>query len=192
MTSLFLNKTIKSEKGISLKIISALIYFYRPLLKKSLKNAYLTLGLGLIIFLFSLIVFSRMGAEFIPTLEEGDLAMQQAIKPGSSLKESIHSSTLAEKIILENFPEVEHVVSKIGTAEVPTDPMAIEDADIMIILKDKSEWTSAENREDLISLMKEKLEPITWASYEFTQPIQLRFNELMTGAKIRYFTQNIW
>jgi len=183
MTSLFLNKTIKSEKGISLKIISALIYFYRPLLKKSLKNAYLTLGLGLIIFLFSLIVFSRMGAEFIPTLEEGDLAMQQAIKPGSSLKESIHSSTLAEKIILENFPEVEHVVSKIGTAEVPTDPMAIEDADIMIILKDKSEWTSAENREDLISLMKEKLEPITWASYEFTQPIQLRFNELMTGAK---------
>jgi len=124
-----------------------------------------------------------MGAEFIPTLEEGDIAMQQSIKPGSSLKESVHTSTMAEKIILDNFPEVEHVVSKIGTAEVPTDPMAIEDADIMIILKDKSMWTSAKSREELIVLMKEKLTPITWASFEFTQPIQLRFNELMTGAK---------
>ena len=101
---------------------------------------------------------------------------------------------MAEKILLDNFPEVKHVVSKIGTAEVPTDPMAIEDADIMIILKDKEEWTSADNREDLMALMKEQLTPIKWASFDFTQPIQLRFNELMTGAKsdisVKIFGEN--
>ena len=183
MTALFLKRNIKKESGISFRIIYWLKQIYRPVLLKSVDNAYATVALGAIAFVLSMLLFSRMGAEFIPTLEEGDIAMQQAIKPGSSLQESIHTSSMAEKILLDHFPEVEHVVSKIGTAEVPTDPMAIEDADIMIILKDKSEWTSAKDREGLISLMKEKLSPITWASFEFTQPIQLRFNELMTGAK---------
>ncbi|MCI5081577.1 MAG: CusA/CzcA family heavy metal efflux RND transporter [Saprospiraceae bacterium] len=183
MTSLFLNKTIKEESGIAHRIIHFLQKGYRPILRTSLNYAIGTIAIGALAFAFSVVVFSRMGAEFIPTLEEGDIAMQQSIKPGSSLQESIQTASMAEKILLQNFPEVEHVVSKIGTAEVPTDPMAIEDADVMIILKDKSEWTSADNREDLIDLMKEKLAPITWASYEFTQPIQLRFNELMTGAK---------
>ena len=183
MCSLFLNKKIKAESGIALQIIRFLKKGYTPLLNGALNNAYPTLVVGVLAFVFSLIIFNKMGAEFIPTLEEGDIAMQQSIKPGSSLKESIHTSTMAEEILLKHFPEVEHVVSKIGTAEVPTDPMAIEDADIMIILKDKSEWTSADNRERLIEMMKEKLTPITWASFEFTQPIQLRFNELMTGAK---------
>jgi cobalt-zinc-cadmium resistance protein CzcA len=109
--------------------------------------------------------------------------MQMAIKPGSSLQESIAASTKAERILKENFPEVKHVVSKIGTAEIPTDPMAIEDADIMIILKDKKEWTTADNREDLADAMKEKLSDILGAQFEFTQPIQLRFNELLSGAK---------
>ncbi len=135
-----------------------------------------------------------MGAVFIPTLEEGDLAMQMTVKPGSSLSESIRTSTKAEKVLLENFPEIEHVVSKIGTAEVPTDPMAIEDADIMIILKEKENWTSASNRVDLVEKMKTKLEVIAGASFEFTQPIQLRFNELMTGAKtdiaVKIFGEN--
>ena len=183
MASLFLSKNIKAEKGISARIINFLKSKYQPTLNFALRHAYLTILAGILALAYSLFVFSRMGAEFIPTLEEGDIAMQQAIKAGSSLEESIHTSTMAEKILLDNFPEVEHVVSKIGTAEVPTDPMAIEDADIMIILKDKKEWTSAKSREALITLMKEKLEPITWASFEFTQPIQLRFNELMTGAK---------
>jgi cobalt-zinc-cadmium resistance protein CzcA len=88
-----------------------------------------------------------------------------------------------EKILLQNFPEVKEVVSKIGTAEVPTDPMAIEDADIMIILKEKEEWTSADNREDLVELMKERLSVLPGLTFEFQQPIQLRFNELMTGVK---------
>jgi cobalt-zinc-cadmium resistance protein CzcA len=124
-----------------------------------------------------------MGGEFLPILEEGDLAMQMTIPPGSSLSQSVLQTTRAEKILLENFPEVEQVISKIGTAEVPTDPMAVEDADIMIVLKDKKEWVSAKIREDLIEKMKEELSVITAASFEFTQPIQLRFNELMTGVK---------
>ena len=182
-SSLFLKKEIKRHHNLSDRLMESLRKIYLPVLNIALKYPIGTIVTGVFIFMLSIITFTRLGAEFIPTLEEGDIAMQQAIKPGSSLQESIHTSTLAEQILLDNFPEVEHVVSKIGTAEVPTDPMAIEDADIMIILKDKDEWTSANNREELMGKMKAKLAPITWASFEFTQPIQLRFNELMTGAK---------
>ena len=194
MATLFISKNIKAESGFAARLMGALQGWYRPVVRAAVRYAAPTLLIALVIFSASLFVFSRMGGEFIPTLEEGDIAMQQAIKPGSSLQESIHTSTMAEKILLDNFPEVKHVVSKIGTAEVPTDPMAIEDADIMIILKDKEEWTSADNREDLMAMMKEKLGPINWASFDFTQPIQLRFNELMTGAKsdiaVKIFGEN--
>ena len=194
MASLFLSKNIKAETGFAARIMGWLQRQYRPVVRASVRHAAPTLLIALVVLAASLFVFSRMGGEFIPTLEEGDIAMQQAIKPGSSLQESIHTSTMAEKILLDNFPEVKHVVSKIGTAEVPTDPMAIEDADIMIILKDKDDWTSADNREDLMAMMKDKLAPINWASFDFTQPIQLRFNELMTGAKsdiaVKIFGEN--
>lgn len=183
MASLFLTKKIKADTGWTSKFITQIKKIYQPILNLSLKLPLSMVGVTLGLFIFSIIVFSSLGAEFVPTLEEGDIAMQQAIKPGSSLNESIHTSTMAEKILLREFPEVKHVVSKIGTAEVPTDPMAIEDADIMIILKDKEEWVSATSREVLMSKMKEALAPIKWASFEFTQPIQLRFNELMTGSK---------
>jgi len=181
--SLFLKKKISQENKLSKTIIEVLKQMYLPVLNLALKRPWATVLAGIVAFALSIALFNRLGAEFIPTLEEGDIAMQQSIKPGSSLQESIHTSTMAEKILLDNFPEVEHVVSKIGTAEVPTDPMAIEDADIMIILKDKEEWSSASDREELMNKMKVKLAPISWASFEFTQPIQLRFNELMTGAK---------
>lgn len=194
MASLFLDKQIKPVVGISARLMGFLQRGYRPVVNVAVRNAIPTLLIAALALLISLFIFSRMGGEFIPTLEEGDIAMQQAIKPGSSLEESIHTSTMAEQILLQNFPEVEHVVSKIGTAEVPTDPMAIEDADIMIIMKDKNEWTSADNREDLMELMKAKLTPVNWASFDFTQPIQLRFNELMTGAKsdisVKLFGEN--
>ncbi|WP_020567364.1 CusA/CzcA family heavy metal efflux RND transporter [Neolewinella persica] len=194
MASLFISKKIRAESGFAARLMGTLQRWYRPVVRAAVKHAAPTLLIALVVLGASLFVFSRMGGEFIPTLEEGDIAMQQAIKPGSSLQESIHTSTMAEKILLDNFPEVKHVVSKIGTAEVPTDPMAIEDADIMIILKDKEEWTSADNREDLMAMMKEKLTPINWASFDFTQPIQLRFNELMTGAKsdisVKIFGEN--
>lgn len=183
MASLFLSKNIKADTGWASKLIAGIKKIYRPVLNLSLRLPLSTVGVSLVLFIFSVLVFSSLGAEFVPTLEEGDIAMQQSIKPGSSLNESIHTSTMAEKILLRDFPEVKHVVSKIGTAEVPTDPMAIEDSDIMVILKDKEEWVSANTREELMSKMKAALAPIKWASFEFTQPIQLRFNELMTGSK---------
>ena len=183
MASIFLSKKIKEDKGWASKLIAQIKKIYQPILNLSLRFPLGTVSISLGLFIFSAFIFSNLGAEFVPTLEEGDIAMQQSIKPGSSLNESIHTSTMAEKILLKAFPEVKHVVSKIGTAEVPTDPMAIEDADIMIILKDKEDWVSASSREELMSKMKLALAPIKWASFEFTQPIQLRFNELMTGSK---------
>ncbi|SMG37542.1 cobalt-zinc-cadmium resistance protein CzcA [Marivirga sericea] len=183
MTALFLKKNIKDRVTFADKVMNRLKVAYKPVLSSSLRNPKVTISLSVILLAIALFIFNRMGSEFIPQLEEGDLAMQMTLPPGSSLEQSIATSTKAERILLDNFPEVESVVSKIGTAEVPTDPMSIELADIMIILKPKDEWTTAEDRFDLIEKMEDKLAVIPTAIFEFTQPIQLRFNELITGAK---------
>jgi cobalt-zinc-cadmium resistance protein CzcA len=183
VTALVMPKKIRNTTSFSDRIMNFLRRFYKPTLQFVLKRPVPVLGAAVVLLVGATLLFRTMGSVFIPTLEEGDLAMQMAIQPGSSLNESINTATKAEKILLDNFPEIKHVVSKIGTAEVPTDPMAIEDADIMIILKDRKEWVSADSREELVEQMKEKLEVIIGAGFEFTQPIQLRFNELMTGAK---------
>lgn len=181
--SLLLSKTVRKPWKASEKIMLAIAKAYKPALNLALNKPGAVVSISLGVLMISGVLFSRMGSEFLPDLEEGDLAMQMAIKPGSSLTESVQTATKAEKILIENFPEIKHVVSKIGTAEIPTDPMAIEDADIMIILKPKEEWVSADNREDLANQMKERLNAVLGASFEFTQPIQLRFNELLSGAK---------
>lgn len=183
MSSLFLSRKIAEKETFSDKIMNFFKKMYTPVLRRAIQKPVLVIGLAVTAFLGSVLVFSRMGGEFIPTLEEGDLAMQMTLKPGSSLQESIRASNEAEKILLNNFPEVRHVVAKIGTAEVPTDPMAMEDCDIMIIMKEKDEWVSASSREELMDKMKEKLSIMQGVNFEFSQPIQLRFNELMTGAK---------
>jgi cobalt-zinc-cadmium resistance protein CzcA len=183
MASLALSKKVVNKTTFSDRIIQFLQRSHSPVLNFALRYRILMISLTLLIVVISFFAFSRMGGEFIPTLEEGDLAAQMTLAPGSSLSESIASSTKAEKILLDHFPEVIEVVSKIGTAEVPTDPMAIEDADIMIILKEKEDWTSAKTREELVEKMKEKLSVLPGLSFEFQQPIQLRFNELMTGVK---------
>jgi cobalt-zinc-cadmium resistance protein CzcA len=183
MTALFLKKNIKDKVTFADKVMNRLKAVYKPVLNSSLRNPKVTISFSVVLLTGALFIFSRMGSEFIPQLEEGDLAMQMTLPPGSSLEQSIATSTKAERILLDNFPEVKSVVSKIGTAEVPTDPMSIELADIMIILKPKDEWTTAEDRFDLIEKMEEKLAVIPSAIFEFTQPIQLRFNELITGAK---------
>lgn len=127
--------------------------------------------------------FTQLGSVFLPSLEEGDLAMQVSIPTGSNLQEMIRVTTLAERKLKENFPEVRHVVSKIGTAEVPTDPMPVEAADVMVLLEPKEKWTSASTREDLVAQMEAVLAGVWGAQFEFTQPIQLRFNELISGSK---------
>ncbi|MDZ7647875.1 MAG: efflux RND transporter permease subunit [Cytophagales bacterium] len=99
----------------------------------------------LALFIAALITLSFLGGEFIPALEEGDFAVDTRVLTGSNLNVSIETNLKAEKILLENFPEVIKVVGKTGSGEVPTDPMPIEASDMMVILKDKSEWTSATN-----------------------------------------------
>jgi len=142
-----------------------------------------TLASAFALLIASLFLFTQLGAEFIPTMDEGDFALQMTLPAGSSLTQSLEQSRLVEKTLKEKFPEVKHVVAKIGTAEVPTDPMAVEDADVMIIMKPFKEWTSAKSRDEMVEKMKQALEPVKGAEYNFSQPIQLRFNELMTGSK---------
>ncbi len=194
MTAWVMPKKIDNKTTFADRLAEFLRRLYRPALEATLRLPQFVLGATLAVLVGAILLFRTLGAEFLPTLEEGDLAMQMAIQPGSSLQESVKTATKAERIILDHFPEVEHVVSKIGTAEVPTDPMAIEDADIMIILKPREEWVTATSREGLVAAMKEKLEVIAGASFEFTQPIQLRFNELLTGAKtdiaVKIFGEN--
>ncbi len=183
ISSLMLNKNIKSETGRAHRLMRRAENFYERALDWAFAHSKAVIVGSVALLLAAVWGFSRMGSEFIPDLEEGDLAVQVAIQPGSGLSESIATAGKVEKILKSKFPEVLHVVSKIGTAEVPTDPMAMEDMDIMVILKDKSEWTSAKTRAELVGLMKEELEVVLGIFNEFSQPIQLRFNELMTGAK---------
>lgn len=183
MASLFLKRTISSKPTFADRFFSRLNGIYRVSLRFCLHHIPLTVGSAFLLLGLSLFLFTRLGAEFIPTLDEGDFAMQMTLPAGSSLTQSIELSRQAEKKLKEQFLEIKHVVAKIGTAEVPTDPMAVEDADVMIIMKPFKEWTSAGSRAEMVEKMKTALASITGAEFNFSQPIQLRFNELMTGAK---------
>ena len=184
MASLFLKHHIVTKRTFADRFFERLNKLYSRALHVCLKFKWGTVAAAFAALAFSLFLFTRLGAEFIPTLDEGDFAMQMTLPAGSSLSESIAVSDEAEKVLKEKFPEIKHVVAKIGTAEVPTDPMAVEDADVMIIMKPFKEWTSASSRAEMVEKMKEALEPLSErAEFNFSQPIQLRFNELMTGAK---------
>ena len=184
MASLFLKHHIVTKPTFADRFFERLNELYSKALHVCLKFKWGTVAAAFAALAFSLFLFTRLGAEFIPTLDEGDFAMQMTLPAGSSLSESIAVSDEAEKVLKEKFPEIKHVVAKIGTAEVPTDPMAVEDADVMIIMKPFKEWTSASSRAEMVEKMKEALEPLSErAEFNFSQPIQLRFNELMTGAK---------
>ena len=132
---------------------------------------------------FTVYLFSTMGGEFLPTLDEGDFVIQPILKTGTSLKNTVEITTEIEKILIDNFPEVKQVVSRIGAAEVPTDPMSMEESDVIIILKPKEEWVSANSKDELADKFKEALAVIPGMEVEFTQPIEMRFNELITGVR---------
>jgi len=183
MSAVAFRNGLGRDLKFSHKLVGKLQDLYRPTVERALKIPYTIMVVASILFLAAIFVFSRMGQEFIPQLDEGDMAAQMTLPPGSGLDESLRYAQKVESRLLEKFPEVEHVVSKIGAAEVPTDPMSVEQADIMVILKPQEEWESAGDREELAAMMKEELEVFQGLSFEFTQPIQLRFNELITGAK---------
>ncbi|WHT38903.1 CusA/CzcA family heavy metal efflux RND transporter [Myroides sp. mNGS23_01] len=183
-SSLFLKKEAgKTKPNFSDKLIDKLYSIYKPILEKAFKIKQFVLVIAFGLFALALVVFSKMGGEFIPTLDEGDLATHIIISSGSSLSQEIETTTKAEQILMDNFPEVKMVISKIGSAEIPTDPMPMEAADMIIVLKEKKEWTSATTKEELIDKMEAALEQIPGVTTEFSQPIQMRFNELMTGVR---------
>ncbi len=181
--SLFLKPTVTSEKNISVRIMAFLNRFYEPTIRWALGAKKLVLGVAILILASTIYLFSTMGGEFVPTLDEGDFVIQPVLKTGTSLKNTIATTTQIEKILIENFPEVDQAVSRIGAAEVPTDPMSMEESDIIITLKPKSEWVSAKSKNELAEKFKEALAIIPGMEVEFTQPIEMRFNELITGVR---------
>ncbi len=183
-SALFLSKKVIHKESFADKIIGFFHRKYNPVLFKSLKVRWLVVSIALIMFLGSLLIFMRLGGEFIPTLDEGDFAVDTRLMSGSSLKESIDATLQAQRILKKEFPdEVIKIVSKIGNSEIPTDPMTIEASDMMIVLKEKSEWKKASSMNELAEKMSEALTVIPGISFDFQQPIQMRFNELMTGVK---------
>ena len=183
MSALVLKKQTGHKKNFSDKIIEKIHNIYEPILEKALKIKVVIISVAVGLFAISLFIFNTLGGEFIPTLDEGNIATHVIIASGSSLSQEIETTTKAEQILKARFPEIKMIVSKIGSAEIPTDPMPIEAADMMIILKDKDEWTSAETKEELMEKMEHALDEIPGVFTEFSQPIQMRFNELMTGVR---------
>jgi cobalt-zinc-cadmium resistance protein CzcA len=181
-SSLFLSKRVSDKPNFTDRFMNKLNNLYQPYLVKALERKFAVIGAAILLFIASLFIFNSLGGEFIPELDEGDFAMNYTIRQGSSLPQSIEVGTQLEKLAL-TFPEVKEVVTKIGTSEIPTDPMPIESADIIMVLKDKKQWTTAFNKEDLAEKMNEKMSAIPGCNLSFEQPIQMRFNELIAGVK---------
>ncbi|KRD58011.1 heat-shock protein Hsp70 [Flavobacterium sp. Root935] len=184
MSALFLSKKTEHKSNFSDRMIAWLENRYTPLLNKALKFKRVVLTTALALFALAFIIFQNMGGEFIPTIEEGDLAINATIMTGSSLTQMVETATKYEQLLKARFPEIKTIVTKIGSGEIPTDPMPIESGDLIIVLKDKKEWRSKyRNWEELANAMKEEMEVIPGANIEISQPIQMRFNELMTGSR---------
>ena len=174
----------KSLEHFSNKIMKGVSRLYNPILHLSLKHKISVLLIALLVFGSSLFIFSRMGGEFIPNLDEGDIAMQAFLRPGSSLSETIEREKEIEEIIMASFPEVKTIAARIGVADIPTDPMGFDFTDSFIILeKDKSKWVSASSKEELIEKIRKKLAHLPGLNFSFSQPVELRFNELLTGVR---------
>lgn len=183
MSALFLSKKIPEKESWSDRMMDKLGSRYQPALDKMLRFPRLVLGAAIALFVAAVIILFSLGGEFIPQLEEGDFAVETRVLTGSSLQSSVNAVSQGSRILLQQFPEVEKVVSKTGSSEIPTDPMPIDASDMMVILKDKSEWTSAESFNELADKMSKALEDVPGVTFGFQYPVQMRFNELMTGAR---------
>lgn len=182
MSALLLKQGIKTWT-IADTIMGLILRAYVPARRFAIRNMKLALSATLAFFLLSVLVFMRMGGEFLPQLDEGDFAIEMRLMTGQNLSASIASAQQAAGILKTQFPEVVRVIGKIGTSEIPLDPMPIESGDLIVVLKDKQQWTSAGSREELATKMQDALAVIPGVSFSFQQPIQMRFNELMTGAR---------
>ena len=191
-----LNKRLNFSHGFAEKLIARLESWYLPVLQFGFhwKKSILATMVGLLI--VASFQFSRMGGEFIPSLDEGDIMMHGFCLPGTSLTQTLESHRLVQKVIKEQFPdEVEQMISKIGTAEIPTDPMAPETADNILLLKLKSNWKRAKTKAELIEQIEHAVHQVPGMAFEFTQPIKMRFDEMMTGVRsdiaVKVFGDNL-
>lgn len=182
-SSLMLSRKVHTRKTFSDCVIEKLQAWYRPVLDWVLARNKDVITGAVALFCVSVVGFKYLGGEFIPSLEEGDFAVEMSMAQGTSLSQMVESCTKAEKLLKKEYPEIKQVVSRIGSAEIPTDPMPVERADIMIALKPKAEWTSAKTTPELMEKMEETLSAIPGLEAEISQPIQMRNNELQTGIK---------
>ena len=183
MSAFFLSKKIKHQPGFSDRIMFRIERRYQHLLERVINFPRTVVAIVVVLFLSAILILTRLGGEFIPALEEGDFAVDTRVLTGSNLETTIENVQKAAGVLKSRFPEVEKVVTKIGSGEVPTDPMPIEASDMMVILKPKKEWTSAKTFDDLAAKMGKALEDIPGITAGFQYPVQMRFNELMTGAR---------
>ena len=182
-SSLMLSRKVHTRKTFSDRVIEKLQAWYRPVLDWVLARNKDVITGAVALFCVSIVGFKYLGGEFIPSLEEGDFAVEMSMSQGTSLSQMVESCSKAEKLLKKEYPEIKQVVSRIGSAEIPTDPMPVERADIMIALKPKAEWTSAKTTPELMEKMEETLSAIPGLEAEISQPIQMRNNELLTGIK---------
>ena len=183
ISALLLRKRQTNKSKLSEKIMKGIYLFFRPIIHFSLRHKISVTVSAIAMFIVSIAIFNTLGGEFVPQLEEGDLAASVITLQGGSLSNTIEQVKKANRIIKSQFPEVKHVVCKIGTGEIPSDPMPFETGDYVITLKDKSQWTSASTREELVEKMQKALSPLAGVKFEFQQPIQMRENELISGSK---------
>lgn len=183
ITSLLLSKKIREHHTLSDRMMESIQRFYKPVLLKAMQFPKTIVMIAVVLFLAALLILSKMGGEFIPELEEGDFAVDTRVLTGSSLSTTVKMTQKTAGVLKNKFPEVEEIVTKIGSGEIPTDPMPIEAADMMVILKDKSEWTSAKSFDELADKMSKELQVVPGVSFGFQFPVQMRFNELMTGSR---------
>lgn len=183
MTALCLSKKISHKKTISDRIMGRIERGYAPILTTALKFPKLVVSAAIVLFITAVLVMSRLGGEFIPELNEGDFAVDARLMTGSSLTETINMTQKGVDILQNRFPEVEKIVTRIGASEIPTDPMPIEVTDIMISLKPQNQWTSAKTPDELADKMSAALQEVPGLTSGFQFPVQMRFNELISGAK---------
>lgn len=183
MSALFLSKKLSHQPTFSDRMMTRLENFYQKNLRRVIQFPKTVVASAVLLFAAALMVLLSLGGEFIPALEEGDFAVDTRVLTGSNLNTTIESTQKASAILLERFPEVEKVVTKIGSGEIPTDPMPLEASDMMVILKNKTEWTSAATFNELAGKMGAALQEVPGITAGFQYPVQMRFNELMTGAR---------
>ncbi|MBK8968886.1 MAG: CusA/CzcA family heavy metal efflux RND transporter [Lewinellaceae bacterium] len=183
MSALFISKKVSHKKSLSDRLMERLERWYQHSLERVLNFPKAVIATSAILLAGSVWLMGTLGGEFIPELEEGDFAVDTRVLTGSNLTTTIKATQQTAGVLLQNFPEVEKVVTKIGSGEIPTDPMPMEASDMMVILKPKKEWTSAKNFDELAEKMSAKIQAIPGVTAGFQFPVQMRFNELMTGAR---------